>query len=152
MDKIKLLKEEIERILLENQSSGGKNSAYADGMISALANVLADSEGKEKFLRDYANGILHVANVLYGEKDTPGKMEEYVISKTNPIKAINSITKCKSLEEAEELMRQQVREEKLKVQKELGYLPVVFSSMDGGNEICVLYKGHELSWYKLYKI
>lgn len=49
-------------------------------------------------------------------------------------------------------MRQQVREEKLKVQKKLGYLPVVFSSMDGGNEICVLYKGHELSWYKLYKI
>lgn len=151
MDKIKLLKEEIEKILLENQSSGSKDSAYADGMISALANVLADSEGKEKFLRDYANGILHVTDVLYGKKDTSEKKEEYFISKTNNTKNINSITKCNSLKEAEELMRQQVREEKLKAQRELGYSPIIFSAMSR-NEITVLYEGREISWYKIHKI
>lgn len=151
MDKIKLLKEEIEKIILEGQSSEDNRFAYVDGMISALANVLADSEGKEKFLRDYANGILHVTDVLYGKKDTSEKKEEYFISKTNNTKNINSITKCNSLKEAEELMRQQVREEKLKAQRELGYSPIIFSAMSR-NEITVLYEGREISWYKIHKI
>lgn len=147
MDKIKLLKEEIEKILLENQSSGSKDSAYADGMIAALANVLADSEGKEKFLRDYANGILHVADVLYGEDDAPKKLEEYFLTRTNTADDINSIRKCKSFEEAEDLMRQQVREEMQKARKKLSYVPMILSM--GSAEMHIEYKDNIVSCYKI---
>lgn len=150
MDKIKLLKEEIEKILLESQSSEGENSAYADGMISALANVLADSEGKEKFLRDYANGILHVADVLYEEEDAPEKFEEYFLTRTNTTDDINSITKCKSFEEAEDFIRQQVREEMQKARKKLSYVPMILSM--GSTEMHIEYKDNIVSCYKIHKI
>lgn len=121
-----------------------------DGMISALANVLANSDGKEKFLRDYANGILHVADVLYGEEDAPRELEEYFLTRTNTADDINSIRKCKSFEEAEDLMRQQVREEMQKARKKLSYVPMILS-MDS-TEMHIEYKDNIVSWYKIHKI
>lgn len=150
MDKIKLLKEEIEKIILEGQSSEDNRFAYVDGMISALANVLANSDGKEKFLRDYANGILHVADVLYGKEDAPRELEEYFLTRTNTADDINSIRKCKSFEEAEDLMRQQVREEMQKARKKLSYVPMILSM--GSTEMHIEYKDNIVSWYKIHKI
>ena len=150
MDKIKLLKEEIEKIILEGQSSEDNRFAYVDGMISAFANVLANSDGKEKFLRDYANGILHVADVLYGEEDSPRELEEYFLTRTNTADDINSIRKCKSFEEAEDLMRQQVREEMQKARKKLSYVPMILSM--GSTEMHIEYKDNIVSWYKIHKI
>lgn len=122
MDKIKLLKEEIEKILLENQSSESKDSAYADG-------------------------ILHVADVLYGEDDAPKKLEEYFLTRTNTADDINSIRKCKSFEEAEDLMRQQVREEMQKARKKLSYVPMILSM--GSAEMHIEYKDNIVSCYKI---
>ena len=150
MDKIKLLKEEIENVLLENQSSEDNRFAYADGMISALANALADSEGKEKFLRDYANGILRVADILYEEKNSSKKLEEYFLTRINIASYTNSVTKCESLEEAKKLMRQQVREEMETTRKKLSYAPIVFSS--GDTEMRIVYRNNIVSWYKIHKI
>lgn len=68
MEKLKLLKGEVEKILQENYTSKENRLAFANGVIYALANVTAGLKGKENFLRNYAEGILHAADVLYQKK------------------------------------------------------------------------------------
>lgn len=65
MEKLKLLKWEVEKILQENHTSKENRLAFANGVIYALANVTTGLKGKERFLRDYTEGILHAAYVLY---------------------------------------------------------------------------------------
>ena len=68
MEKLKLLKWEVEKILQENHTSKENRLAFANGVIYALANVTTGIKGKERFLRDYTEGILHAAYVLYEKK------------------------------------------------------------------------------------
>ena len=65
MEKLKLLKGEVEKILQENHTSKENRLAFANGVIYALANVTTGLKGKERFLRDYTEGILHAAYILY---------------------------------------------------------------------------------------
>lgn len=68
MEKLKLLKGEVEKILQENHTSKENRLAFANGVIYALANVTTGLKGKERFLRDYTEGILHAAYVLYEKR------------------------------------------------------------------------------------
>ena len=53
MEKLKLLKWEVEKILQENHTSKENRLAFANGVIYALTNVTTGLKGKERFLRDY---------------------------------------------------------------------------------------------------
>ena len=64
----KNFKGEVEKILQENHTSKENRLAFANGVIYALANVTTGLKGKERFLRDYTEGILHAAYVLYEKK------------------------------------------------------------------------------------
>ena len=68
MEKLKLLKWEVEKILQENHTSKENRLAFANGVIYALANVTTGLKGKKRFLRDYTESILHAAYVLYEKK------------------------------------------------------------------------------------
>lgn len=68
MEKLKLLKGEVEKILQENHTSKENRLAFANGVIYALANVTTGLKGKERFLGDYTEGILHATYVLYEKK------------------------------------------------------------------------------------
>ena len=51
MEKLKLLKGEVEKILQENHTSKENRLAFANGVIYALANVTTGLKGKERFAR-----------------------------------------------------------------------------------------------------
>lgn len=106
MEKLKLLKGEVEKILQENHTSKENRLAFANGVIYALANVTTGLKGKERFLRDYTEGILHAAYVLYEKKDVFGKVEEYILVYMTNTDCGYRVDRCSSREEAEEHMAQ----------------------------------------------
>lgn len=106
MEKLKLLKGEVEKILQENHTSKENRLAFANGVIYALANVTTGLKGKERFLRDYTEGILHATYVLYEKKDVSGKVEEYILVYTTNTDCGYRVDRCSSREEAEEHMAQ----------------------------------------------
>lgn len=158
MEKLKLLKGEVEKILQENHTSKENRLAFANGVIYALANVTTGLKGKERFLRDYAEGILHAADVLYEKKDDSGKVEEYILVYTTNTDCGYKVDRCSSREEAEELMKQQALEEMREIKREFGYLPTLVSY--GGSEAHVVFRENaddelpsdEVSQYRIYKI
>lgn len=126
--------------------------------ISALANVTAGADDKERFLRDYAEGILHAADVLYQKKDDSGKVEEYILVYTTNTDCGYRVDRCSSREEAEVLMAQQALEEMRETKKEFGYMPTLVSY--GSSEAHVVFRENaddelssdEVSQYRIYKI
>lgn len=66
--KTEITKMRSRKILQENHTSKENRLAFANGVIYALANVTTGLKGKERFLRDYTEGILHAAYVLYEKK------------------------------------------------------------------------------------
>lgn len=158
MEKLKILKGEVEKILQENHTSKENRLAFANGVIYALANVTTGLKGKERFLRDYAEGILHAADVLYEKKDDSGKVEEYILVYTTNTDCGYKVDRCSSREEAEKLMEQRALEEMHETKREFGYLPTLVSY--GGSEAHVVFRecaddelsSDEVSQYRIYKI
>lgn len=158
MEKLKLLKGEVEKILQENHTSKENRLAFANGVIYALANVTTGLKGKERFLRDYTEGILHATYVLYEKKDVFGKVEEYILVYTTNTDCGYRVDRCSSREEAEEHMAQQALEEMSETKKEFGYMPTLVSY--GGSETHVVFRENaddelpsdEVSQYRIYKI
>lgn len=171
MEELKMLKKEVEEILLKDQTTKENNLAFADGILFALSSVTSGYEDKDKFLTDYANGILHASSVLYGEKIDSEKSGECIlvhesedvdkhpqneISSGEIILTMdtgnkNSAKKCTSLKEAKSIVKRMVQEEKLKCKKELGYSPVVTFSLDE-TSFNLFYKDKRVSCYKIYKL